>query len=161
MAAAEIVKTKPTFSKGEIPMGAKLDKIRNLNAQKNTPAKESEPAEPTVAVPLKFACGCLLTPDGNANNNCPKCAAENKKQRAVKMAKKQRGPDLKQRLPDGAVFHVTYTAASTSWTGSLDIEGCPRFQSVHGGVFGLLGRLDDLYRAWCKRNEKVEEVPVP
>ncbi len=54
------------------------------------------------------------------------------------------------RFTSDASFVAAYDAAKQSWIGSLSIEG-QIFTSVNKGVFGLMTRLDKLYRAWLAR----------
>lgn len=71
-----------------------------------------------------------------------------KQQRAAERA--QAGPSQKgnhmERLPDGAKFEVVYDAGATQWSGTLTI-GEQVFTDSAGGVFKLLHRLDQQYRA--------------
>jgi hypothetical protein len=76
---------------------------------------------------------------------------EEKRQRAEAAA--QAGPSPKEpadgtsrRLPDGSKFEVVYDASQTRWNGTLTI-GEKVFTGSAGGVFKLLGRLDQQYRA--------------
>jgi len=72
-------------------------------------------------------------------------ATEKSSARAVKR------PQLKGRLPDGARFEVTFDAAKGQWSGTLTIPvpgGQPAvFTGSGSGLFPLLGRLDEQYRA--------------
>src|SRR5947209_6900323 len=57
----------------------------------------------------------------------------------------------KGRLPDGSAFSVSYDAAAVLWRGRLTIHvpggGALEFTGEAPGVFRLLSRLDDQYRA--------------
>ncbi len=50
------------------------------------------------------------------------------------------------RLPDGARFDVSYSAATQTWSGTLTI-GAKAFTAEHSAVFKLLRKLDGLARA--------------
>lgn len=60
------------------------------------------------------------------------------------------------RLPDKSEFHVHYTGEGQAWVGHLTILGCPVFNGQAQSVFGLLSKLDWLYRQWLR---KVKEAP--
>jgi hypothetical protein len=53
---------------------------------------------------------------------------------------------LKGRLPDGAVFHVRYAAATETWSGTLTV-GEQVLTGTASGVMRLLSQLDDVWRA--------------
>jgi hypothetical protein len=57
-----------------------------------------------------------------------------------------RGHKLHGRLPDGARFAVVYHASAERWRGTLTI-GSTVLEGEHSGVFRLLAKLDQQYRA--------------
>lgn len=59
------------------------------------------------------------------------------------------------RLPDGAVFTVRYCASRTEWVGQLRIPDMGTLFSVAPSVFGLLTKLDGMYRTCLSENKKV------
>ena len=60
---------------------------------------------------------------------------------------------MKSRLPDGATFAATYDAATTTWAGTLAVDGRV-FEAAAGGVFRLLKVLDALFRARLARQDE-------
>ncbi len=60
------------------------------------------------------------------------------------------------RLPDGALFVMTYDAAKVQWNGTLTIKGFPEFQASASSLMGLDVELDKLYRAEVQRR-----LPAP
>lgn len=89
-----------------------------------------------------------------AERPCPQCRMAAERQRVAEAQaaapKRRHHRTSKSRLPDGAQFVVTYNAAFQSWGGHLLI-GDKRFVAQAGGVFTLLARLDDQYRAALPR----------
>jgi len=129
-------------------MGAKLDKIRAMKAK--TVIEQVPSAFPTVMVsePMPTIERPLVVVQPAEIAEHPPQPEPTPTTHTV--PPKQKG----QRLPDLAEFHVTFSAAKLRWTGTLIIPGCPVFEGCHGGVFGLLGRLDKQFRAWEKREGK-------
>lgn len=90
------------------------------------------------------------------SRDCPTCrqarVAADAATAAARKAEKKVGKkvvllsSLKPRLPDGAHFQATYTAAVMEWTGSLTIEGAS-FELRASSLKQLLHRLDDAYRS--------------
>jgi hypothetical protein len=75
---------------------------------------------------------------------CAKHASEQER-KGSKVQKRQVGG-----LPDQSGFEVRYDAATEMWSGTLTVpgDGMPRtFTASASGVFKLLSRLDELYRA--------------
>jgi len=65
----------------------------------------------------------------------------------------------KGRLPDGARFEMSYDAAARTWSGTLTVAG-REYSGSARGVFRLLVRLDDLYRAaMCSAATKCDATP--
>lgn len=57
-------------------------------------------------------------------------------------------PNRRPRLPHGARYdHLVFDAENAWWTGRLTVEG-ETFESKASAAMYLLGKLDDLYRAW-------------
>lgn len=74
-------------------------------------------------------------------------------------AERDRRHQKKGRLPDGASFVVVYSGSTRTWSGALTVPHGPkeggrqehrRFAGEEDGVFKLLARLDDQYRASLK-----------
>ena len=62
------------------------------------------------------------------------------------------------RLPDGSEFSARYDARLVLWTGHLRIYGhngleMQTFHLSHPGVFGLMRRLDKLYRDYLAKRD--------
>jgi hypothetical protein len=66
-------------------------------------------------------------------------------QAAMPPAQKTKTPANQGRLPHGSKFEVVYDATRTQWVGTLTV-GEAVFKDSAGGVFKLLGRLDEQYR---------------
>lgn len=62
-------------------------------------------------------------------------------------------PVMKARLPHGSAFGVVYDAAAVQWSGILTVPGVGTFQGKARGVFGLLAKLDTMYRRAVKKGE--------
>lgn len=134
-------------------MPSNLDRIKQLKKQ-----QEQATAEVSAeTVSIHALCGHKAKPDATKDSlggNCPACAKATKERKAKAAKAKLHAKRMAtNRLPDGAVFNVTYSAASQAWTGTLKIPDIDVFQSTQSGVFPLLSRLDFLYRAWLQRQE--------
>jgi hypothetical protein len=75
--------------------------------------------------------------------------AQARKARKEKAAQGGRAEQLRRfakgRLPDGAIFHVAYAAATESWSGTLTI-GENVFHGSASALFHLLRHLDQQFR---------------
>jgi hypothetical protein len=97
---------------------------------------------------------------------CKACRAQREReeqeaaaQRRAERAKNQAGQEPKGRkmpkrqtgrLPDRSRFEVQFDAATETWSGTLTISvdgGARTFTAAASGVFTLLSKLDELYRA--------------
>ena len=91
-------------------------------------------AEPGAVV--TYACGHEAGVRSIQNAFCPGCQAARRRQRA----NRKRPPP--GRLPDGAVFHAVYDAASEVWSGTLAVPATGAvFSGREPGVHRLLERL--------------------
>lgn len=100
------------------------------------------------------------------NKNCSDCRKKaheelTKKQQEEAKArrrKKVKHGRLKDRLPDGANFNVTYDAKIQKWSGTLSIPQGPGdtlvFQDIYSAVFMLLPKLDEHYQQWLEDNRR-------
>jgi hypothetical protein len=101
-----------------------------------------------------YACGHKV----NLKNNCGQCRNEKRKAKAernkVKLQAKKaaKQSQMTGRLPDGSSFQVNYHADGTFWRGLLTIPDGPIFEESNSGVFGLMTKLDALYRGWLQRD---------
>jgi hypothetical protein len=66
-------------------------------------------------------------------------------EQAAMPPQKPKTPANQGRLPHGSKFEVVYDATRTQWVGTLTV-GEAVFKDSAGGVFKLLGRLDEQYR---------------
>jgi hypothetical protein len=97
---------------------------------------------------------------------CKACRAQREReeqeaaaQRRAERAKNEAGQALQRRkpprrplgrLPDRSRFEVQFDAAAASWSGTLTVPGdgeALTFTATTSGVFTLLSKLDQLYRA--------------
>lgn len=62
-------------------------------------------------------------------------------------------PVMKARLPHCSAFAVVYDGTKVEWSGSLFVPGYAMFQGKARGVFGLLAKLDTMYRRAVKKGE--------
>jgi hypothetical protein len=67
---------------------------------------------------------------------------------------------LAGRLPDGAMFFMTYDALKVCWSGTLTIRGFPEFRSVATSLFGLCAHLDLQYRAEVQKRASAASSAV-
>jgi hypothetical protein len=102
--------------------------------------RRKSPQEPNPAAPIPASTSTRQT--AAAPPSAPPSGP-----RRQPSPERHRYHQLKDRLPDGAVFHVEYSAAAQTWTGTLTVNG-QVFKGTAGGVFRLLVKLDDDFRAW-------------
>lgn len=112
-------------------------------AKPSTAQKEKPPAPPAPLPSTTFGCGHRIGHPPKVKGPCPACCTQRRTQRAQKRR-------LQGRLPHGSDFHVTYDAASTTWTGTLTVEtadGPVVFTASRSAVFVLMSALDQQWRA--------------
>jgi hypothetical protein len=92
------------------------------------------------------ACGHRLGVKSLRQAVCPACQTAKRiaKNKARSLARPW-GKHVPTRLPDNSRFDVLYDAATESWTGTLT-AGAVTFEASDSAVFGLLVKLDRLYR---------------
>jgi hypothetical protein len=128
-----------------------MKKDQAAKAPPAPPPKAVAPVEETKPKKTELR-KCCPTPKGDGPHD-PSC----KHLLPKKPPKPKKEKPAHGRLPDGAKFSAVYNAAAETWTGTLNIPGCPEFETTHGGLFRWFSRLDALYRAWLVREEKIAE----
>lgn len=120
-----------------------------------TKPAEAKPAATPKAEPdntaLRHQCGHAVSVKQLLSRQCDQCSAATRKRRAEKRRawQAQRPQQLDAgsgRLPDGAVYHKTYDAATQTWTATLAIPGLPVFEATASGSFAVERLLDQQYR---------------
>jgi hypothetical protein len=107
-----------------------------------------KPAQPKpAATMLRFSCGHERPLSDFTGRKCSACRQEAaKRRRAQKEAKPARLDAQHGRLPDGAVYEKTYSAATETWTATLAIPGLPVLEATASGSFTVERALDRMYR---------------
>lgn len=107
---------------------------------------------------VTHACGHARTIKEVEGSYCPACIKATRQKAIQRKAERRKAQEAKvggsqdSRLPDGAVFSVTYSAERTMWGGCLVI-GSQNFQGEASGVFKLLEQLDRKYRESLEKKE--------
>lgn len=107
---------------------------------------KGEPAEFMAARAKKWASkkcpACIRAEQAAIRTAAALRRSERKRAMAVLAAKRER----KFRLPDGAVFLLTYNEARNEWTGTLTAAGrCIDPDTPYGGVNGLMMHLGNKF----------------
>jgi hypothetical protein len=123
----------------------------NGNASKPPEANGPKPAAvaaPKPAQPvIRHSCGHERPLADVTSKQCPACRQEAAARGAAKNAAKPARLDAAHgRLPDGAVYHKLYDAATQTWTATLMIPGMPELKATAGGSFAVERLLDKMYR---------------
>jgi len=100
-----------------------------------------KPEAPWGAV-VTHVCGHKTGVANVASRVCGQCMVAARKARRVRKAQRA---DLVPRLPNGALVMAHYDALTTSWSGTLEVEG-QVFEGRASGLFPLLRALDQQYR---------------
>lgn len=119
------------------------------------PPEEPKPVTPKKPKPLPdaecviFRCNHRVSLKHFRDTNCPECKAKDRaakgQRNAAKRLTKADYPG-QGRLPDGSVFHASYDAAATLWTGSMLLLDGTTLRAEAGGIMRLCKDLDVLYR---------------
>ena len=124
-----------------------VEKMRQRQ-RAGTASKAPEPTAPTATRPtLHYSCGHERPVVEVAGNQCPACRKATAARRyARKEAKPARLDGAQGRLPDQAVYHKVYDAATETWTGTLSIPGMPLLEATAGGSYSVEKQLDRMWR---------------
>jgi len=167
-----------------------LKRIRELTAKKQTEQAVKEIAAEIIASPLPerlgedrskdgrkiipadskgivilFSCGHRVGEKHFTTKSCPTCRAANKKAHAIK--KTANKPTLEERrtpsgrLPDGAIFRMTYHADREIWDGELSLPDGHLFHAECSAILDLPKKLDEKYRAALTTIEEVVKKERP
>jgi hypothetical protein len=122
-----------------------------------TPKREPKP-ECSPGEIITYRCGCKVGVQHLRGTLCPGCRHARWKEKHLREQGGEGGRESGQRLPDNAKFETLYDAASTSWTGTLTVPGCPIFEDTQSGVVGLLAALDRQCRQWQTKQAQLKET---
>lgn len=73
-----------------------------------------------------------------------------RKRKPLTAQKRDKAMEHRGRLPDCSAFIVGYDALAGKWGGSLRVPPGAVFEAEASGVFGLLEKLDRMYRKHLK-----------
>lgn len=132
--------------------------------------KPSKAPKPPV---LHAPCG-HTTKKGLPEELCGPCRSKAEHEAAVKRraeeAKKPALPKAKKldkamadkgRLPDKSTFILAYNAEKQEWSGVLNVPGMASFDATKSGVFGLLQKLDWMYRlSLCPQPQTMKPINI-
>jgi hypothetical protein len=125
------------------PANGNASKPPEAKAPKPAPAAAPKPA-PTV---VRYSCGHDRPLADLTSRQCPACRKATAARRAAKNAAKPARLDAAHgRLPDGAVYHKLYDAATETWTATLTIPGFPVLKASASGSYTVERLLDRMYR---------------
>lgn len=174
--AKKTVSTTET-EKGPVRLGPPPDKpleemtpqeLQHAFAKGKKKDKKEKLPPPPPKQKVKYICGHEEFLNQFKNQFCRACLRGNAlRRRLAKCDKGNANRHIRERdkprLPGGSKFEVDYNAEKQEWTGCLDVQisedGKRKlFQGSSNGVFYLLEKLDNTYRAWLKEQETQTEV---
>jgi len=85
-------------------------------------------------------------PIGSPPAQLPARPPEPKKPKLSKAQRYDRWQANRGRLPHHATIEAAYNAEKEQWAGCLLLEDGRSFSTTHGGLWGLMKKLDDMYR---------------
>lgn len=119
-------------------------------------AKQQRFAAPAAAEPPKAErLVATVAPPQSAQ---PKAGKKKKRKKKPTAEERDAANDQRGRLPGGSVYAKTYDAVTTTWTGTLNIPGCPPFTAQASGSYTVEKLLDTQYREWVKAQQPQSEA---
>lgn len=111
------------------------------------PQKKADPKAPDLDSVVQHQCGHRQGVRYLVQSLCLGCAikAQRKQKKAPGVTRTQAKLERGTRLPDGAVFHMSYNAEKVLWAGSLTV-GDIVVEAEASGAVRLLQLLDNRYR---------------
>lgn len=133
--------------------------LNKLRAKKGMPIPEAKTPKPATTEPAPKPKP-EPQPASEAKVEPPKKVEQPKKKPPISKADRLDGKVLRKgRLPDGSSFDVKWDATAELWKGRLVmvLNGeAMQFYGEHSGVFALLSKLDNQYRAVVRSREQQE-----